>query len=188
MNGRRLQLPRLKKIIATAALMAALPVAAALLPSIDPVVNYSPKLPLRVLTADGVEIAQFGTERRLYLPLAQVPKLMRDAVLAVEDARFHEHSGIDPKGIARALYALLTGGERQGASTITQQLVRTMLLTRERTVERDGHRADLALATDRELRGADERRGPERLAERRERLSIERHAQRRVGRRHRDVY
>ena len=151
MNGRRLQLPRLKKIIATAALMAALPVAAALLPSIDPVVNYSPKLPLRVLTADGVEIAQFGTERRLYLPLAQVPKLMRDAVLAVEDARFHEHSGIDPKGIARALYALLTGGERQGASTITQQLVRTMLLTRERTVERKAKEIVLALRVEQAL-------------------------------------
>jgi penicillin-binding protein 1A len=145
MEWQRLYLLRLVRIIFAAVLMAALPAAAALLPSIDPIVNYSPKLPLRVLTADGIEIAQFGTERRQYLPLAQTPKLLQDAVVAVEDARFREHSGVDPKGIARALYAMLSGGERQGASTITQQLVRTMLLSRERTVERKVKEIVLAL-------------------------------------------
>ncbi len=139
------------RFVAMAGLIAALPAAAALLPSIDPVVNYSPKLPLRVLTADGVEIAQFGTERRSYLPLAQTPKMLQDAVLAIEDARFREHSGVDPKGIARALYAMLSGGERQGASTITQQLVRTMLLTRERTVERKLKEIVLALRVEQAL-------------------------------------
>ena len=78
--------------------MAALPAAAALLPSIDPVVNYSPKLPLRVMTADGVEIAQFGTERRQYLPLAQTPKLLQDAVLAVEDCALSRAFGRRPQG------------------------------------------------------------------------------------------
>jgi penicillin-binding protein 1A len=114
------------------------PASAALmdLPPIDRIVNYQPKLPLQVLTADGVEIAQFGSERREYVPLARTPKRLQDAVLAVEDARFREHNGIDPKGMARAALAMLTGGRTQGASTITQQLVRTMLLTRERTVER----------------------------------------------------
>lgn len=114
------------------------PASAALvdLPPIDRIVQYQPKLPLQVLTADGVEIAQFGSERREYVPLARTPKLLQDAVLAVEDARFREHNGIDPKGMARAALAMLTGGRTQGASTITQQLVRTMLLTRERTVER----------------------------------------------------
>jgi penicillin-binding protein 1A len=106
------------------------------LPPIDRIVNYQPKLPLQVFTADGVEIAQFGAERREYVPLARTPKLLQDAVLAVEDARFREHSGVDPKGMARAALAMLTGGRKQGASTITQQLVRTMLLTREVTVER----------------------------------------------------
>lgn len=106
------------------------------LPPIDRIVNYQPKLPLQVFTADGVEIAQFGAERRDYVPLARTPKLLQDAVLAVEDARFREHSGVDPKGMARAAFAMLTGGRKQGASTITQQLVRTMLLTRELTVER----------------------------------------------------
>jgi penicillin-binding protein 1A len=120
-------------------------------PSIDAVVDYSPKLPLRVLSADGVEIAQFGTERRLYLPLAQMPKLMQDAVLAIEDGRFREHSGVDLKGIARALHAMLSGGERQGASTITQQLVRTMLLTRERTAERKLKEIVLALRVEQAL-------------------------------------
>ncbi|MGL6111605.1 MAG: transglycosylase domain-containing protein, partial [Rubrivivax sp.] len=151
MNCRRLHLLSLTRIVAMATFVAAPPAGAALLPSIDPVVDYSPKLPLRVLTADGVEIAQFGTERRQYLPLAQIPKLMQDAVLAVEDARFREHSGVDPKGIARALYAMLSGGERQGASTITQQLVRTMLLTRERTVERKVKEIVLALRVEQAL-------------------------------------
>jgi penicillin-binding protein 1A len=106
------------------------------LPPIDRIVNYKPKQPLQVFTADGVEIAQFGSERREYVPLARTPRLLQEAVLAVEDARFREHSGVDPKGMARAVVAALTGGRKQGASTITQQLVRTMLLTREFSVER----------------------------------------------------
>jgi penicillin-binding protein 1A len=106
------------------------------LPSIDRIVKYTPKLPLQIFTADGAEIAQFGTERRIYTPLSKTPKILQEAVLSVEDARFREHSGIDPKGMARAVVAALTGGRKQGASTITQQLVRTMLLTREFSVER----------------------------------------------------
>ena len=106
------------------------------LPPIERITHYQPKLPLQVFTADGVEIAQFGAERRIYTPLAQTPKLMQDALLAVEDTRFREHGGIDPKGMARAALALITGGRKQGASTITQQLVRTMLLTRELSFER----------------------------------------------------
>jgi penicillin-binding protein 1A len=114
------------------------------LPSIDRIVNYTPKLPLQIFTSDGVEIAQFGTERRIYVPLSKTPKLLQEAVLAVEDARFREHSGIDPKGMARAVVAALTGGRKQGASTITQQLVRTMLLTREFSVERKAKEIMLA--------------------------------------------
>ena len=114
------------------------------LPPIDRIVNYQPKLPLQVFTADGVELAQFGAERREYVPLSRTPKRLQDAVLAVEDARFREHSGVDPKGMARAVVAALTGGRRQGASTITQQLVRTMLLTREFSVERKAKEIVLA--------------------------------------------
>jgi penicillin-binding protein 1A len=129
------------------------PASAALvdLPPIDRIVNYQPKLPLQVLTADGVEIAQFGSERREYVPLARTPKRLQDAVLAVEDARFREHNGIDPKGMARAALAMLTGGRTQGASTITQQLVRTMLLTRERTVERKAKEILLAFKVEEAL-------------------------------------
>ncbi len=115
------------------------------LPPIDKIVNYQPKLPLQVFTADGVEIAQFGSERREYLPLARMPKLMQQAVLAVEDARFREHAGIDFKGMARAALAPLLGNRMHGASTITQQLVRTMLLSREFSVERKTKEILLAL-------------------------------------------
>jgi penicillin-binding protein 1A len=121
------------------------------LPPIDRIVNYQPKLPLQVFTADGLEIAQFGAERRQYVPLAQTPRLLQQAVLSVEDARFREHSGIDPKGMARAALAMLTGGMRQGASTITQQLVRTMLLTQRFTPERKAKEILLALKVEQAL-------------------------------------
>ena len=127
------------------------PAAAFDLPSLDRIVHYQPKLPLQVFTADGVEIAQFGTERREYLPLASMPLRLQQAVLSVEDARFREHSGVDPKGMARALVAAVTGGRRQGASTITQQLVRTMLLTREFSAERKAKEIWLALKLEDEI-------------------------------------
>jgi penicillin-binding protein 1A len=137
-----------------AALLVAPPVAHGApfdLPPIDRIVHYQPKLPLQVFTADGVELAQFGTERREYVPLSKTPKLLQDAVLAVEDVRFREHSGVDPKGMARAALALVTGGRKQGASTITQQLVRTMLLTRELTFERKAKEIMLAFKVEEAL-------------------------------------
>lgn len=121
------------------------------LPPIDRIVQYQPKLPLQVFTADGVEIAQFGTERRIYTPLSRIPRRMQDALLAIEDTRFREHGGIDPKGMARAALALITGGRKQGASTITQQLVRTMLLTRELSFERKTKEILLALEVEKAL-------------------------------------
>jgi penicillin-binding protein 1A len=121
------------------------------LPPIDSIVQYQPKQPLQVFTADGVDIGQFGAERREYLPLARMPKTLQQAVLAVEDARFYEHSGVDPKGMARAALAMITGGMRQGASTITQQLVRTMLLTREFTAERKAKEIALAFKVEQAL-------------------------------------
>ncbi|MDO9437288.1 penicillin-binding protein 1A [Hydrogenophaga sp.] len=152
-----LHLPLLRRsalaLAFTAALFVALPVPASTfdMPSLDRIVHYQPKLPLQVFTADGVEIAQFGTERREYVPLSRIPLQMQQAVLAVEDARFREHSGIDPKGMARAVVAVITGGRRQGASTITQQLVRTMLLTREFSAERKAKEIWLALKLEDEI-------------------------------------
>ena len=131
---------------------AAAPVAAAFeLPPIDRIVNYQPKLPLQVVTADGVEIAQFGAERRIFVPVSRIPKRLQDAVLAVEDTRFHEHGGIDPRGMARAVLSMMTGGMKQGASTITQQLVRTMLLTQRFTPERKAKEILLALQVEQVL-------------------------------------
>ena len=99
------------------------------LPPLDKVTDNQPRQPLQIVTSDGVEIAQFGTERRHYLPIAEIPRQMQEALLAVEDTRFREHGGIDPRGIARAVFAMLTGGMRQGASTITQQVARTFFLS-----------------------------------------------------------
>jgi penicillin-binding protein 1A len=122
------------------------------LPPLDSVTDYQPRQPLQVLTSDGVEIAQFGAERRHYVPIEQIPRLMQDAVLAVEDARFRQHPGIDPIGVARALVAAVTpGGLPQGASTITQQVARNFFLNSRRTPERKFKEALLALQIEREL-------------------------------------
>jgi membrane peptidoglycan carboxypeptidase len=97
------------------ALLLPVPVARAALlelPPIDRIVNYQPKLHLQILTADGVEIGAFGTERRQFVPIGQIPKLLQDAVLAVEDTRFREHAGIDPKGMARAALAMPAANEQ----------------------------------------------------------------------------
>jgi penicillin-binding protein 1A len=121
------------------------------LPDTSGLAHYQPKLPLRVYTSDGVEIGGFGQERRQYLPFEHIPKLMRDSLLAVEDARFYEHPGIDMVGVVRAIVSNLTGGRRQGASTITQQVARTFFLTRERTISRKLKEALLSLKIEREL-------------------------------------
>lgn len=120
-------------------------------PNLDRALHYQPKQPLSVFTADGVEIAAFGAERRQFVPIAQVPKLLQDAIIAVEDARFREHGGIDPKGMARAAIAMLTGGRRQGASTITQQVARTFFLEQRFTAERKTREILIALELEKKL-------------------------------------
>ena len=120
------------------------------LPSLDKVTRYQPQQALQVYTSDQVEIAQFGSERRQYLPFAELPQLMRDAVIAVEDTRFRQHGGIDPIGIARAVVSTLTG-HRQGASTITQQVARTFFLSTRKTAERKIKEAMLALKIEKSL-------------------------------------
>jgi penicillin-binding protein 1A len=102
------------------------------LPTLEAVTDYRPKLPLRVYTADNVLIGEFGQERRDFVPIAEVPALMKNALLSIEDARFYSHSGVDFIGLARAL----SGGLREGASTITMQVARNFYLTQERTVTR----------------------------------------------------
>ncbi|HEX5355697.1 MAG TPA: transglycosylase domain-containing protein, partial [Aquabacterium sp.] len=121
------------------------------LPDTSGLAHYQPKQPLRVYTADGVEIGGFGNEKRQYLPFDQIPKLMRDSLLAVEDARFYEHPGIDMIGVLRAIVANLTHRRTQGASTITQQVARTFFLTREKTISRKLKEALLSLKIEHEL-------------------------------------
>jgi len=134
--------------LAFMALLVAVLLIAPQLPELGVLTHYQPKQPLRVFTADGVQIGGFGAERRVYQPIAQIPKLMRDSLLAVEDARFYEHGGIDPIGVARAAVSVLSGGllrRVQGGSSITQQVARTFLLTRERTLTRKLKEALLSL-------------------------------------------
>ncbi|QDQ25400.1 PBP1A family penicillin-binding protein [Chitinimonas arctica] len=103
------------------------------LPSLDELDNLQPKLPMRVYSSDGVLIGEFGRERRSMLKLADTPIHLKQAVLAIEDARFYEHGAIDIVGVLRAGMAnLSSGGTGQGASTITMQLARDLFLTREK--------------------------------------------------------
>ena len=102
------------------------------LPALDTLTDYQPHQPLRVLSADGQLIGEFGAERRRYVPLKDIPKPMQDALLAVEDSDFWTHGGIDFGGIGRAFFRNLThSGPLHGASTITQQLARDTYLTKE---------------------------------------------------------
>jgi penicillin-binding protein 1A len=98
------------------------------LPALDSLTDYRPKIPLRIFSADGVLIGEFGEERRNLVHINQIPDIMKKAVLAIEDDRFYEHGGIDYQGIIRATWANLTGGGG-GASTITQQVARNFFLT-----------------------------------------------------------
>ena len=114
----------------------ALAVAYPNLPDISELADYRPKLPLRVFSAEGILIGEFGEERRNLTPIATIPKVMKDAVLAAEDTRFYDHGGVDYKGFARAALASLQGGRKQGASTITMQVARNVYLSSEKTLTR----------------------------------------------------
>jgi len=123
--------------VAVALLLAyALLVAAPNLPSLDTITDYRPKIPLRILTADNVLIGEFGEERRNFVPIAEIPDVMKKAVLAIEDDRFYEHGGVDFVGVLRAGIANLRGGLSQGASTITMQVARNFFLSSEKTYTR----------------------------------------------------
>jgi|SRR5882672_6078072 len=107
------------------------------LPSLDVLTDYQPKIPLRVYSADGKLIAEFGEERRAVVKMQDVPQPMIRAILAAEDERFYQHSGVDYVGVARAaLSNFVSGGVRQGASTITMQVARNFFLSKERTLTR----------------------------------------------------
>lgn len=114
----------------------ALAVAYPNLPDISDLSDYRPKLPMRVFSADGVVIGEFGEERRRLTPIKDIPKVMTDAVLAIEDARFFSHGGVDYLGVIRAGLANLGRAKAQGASTITMQVARNVYLSAEKSYTR----------------------------------------------------
>ncbi len=106
------------------------------LPSLETLTDYQPKIPLRILSAEGDLLGEFGEERRAIVKIQDVPQVMRQAILAAEDERFYQHGGVDYLSVARAAFANLTSGTQQGAGTITMQVARNFFLTRERTLTR----------------------------------------------------
>ena len=129
----------------------ALAVAYPNLPPISGLTDYRPKLPLRIMSSDGVLLAEFGEERRRFTPIGQIPKVMQDAVLAIEDARFYRHGGVDYLGIVRAGLAQFNRAKSQGASTITMQVARNFYLSTEKTFTRKIYEILLAMKIESQL-------------------------------------
>lgn len=103
------------------------------LPDVGELADYRPKLPLRVYARDGTLLGEFGEQRRIVVPFEDIPPVMINAVLAIEDARFFEHSGVDYRGLLRAALANLGEAKSQGASTITMQVARNVYLSSEKS-------------------------------------------------------
>lgn len=115
------------------------------LPDYTTLRDYEPPVMSRVHAADGTLLAEYARERRLFLPAAAIPFMVKQAFLSAEDKNFYSHSGIDPEGILRAVLIMFRGDRRvQGASTITQQVAKNFLLTNEQTFERKIREALLA--------------------------------------------
>jgi len=106
------------------------------LPDISDLEDYHPKLPLRVYSVEGDLIGEFGEEHRTLTPIAEIPDVMKNAILAIEDARFFQHGGIDYIGMVRAALANVGRSKSQGASTITMQVARNVYLSSEKTFTR----------------------------------------------------
>ena len=121
------------------------------LPDISGLTDYRTKLPLRVLSSEGQLLGEFGEERRQFLAVKDIPKVMQDAVLAIEDARFYQHGGVDYLGVIRAGLANVGESRSQGASTITMQVARNFYLSTEKTLTRKIYEILLALKIERAL-------------------------------------
>src|SRR4030067_2327462 len=122
------------------------------LPSLEVLTDYRPKIPLRVYSAEGTLLGEFGQERRALIKIGAVPDLMKKAILAAEDDRFYQHGGVDYMGVLRAAYSNFTsGGAKQGASTITMQVARNFFLTKEKTLTRKFNEVLLAIKIEHNL-------------------------------------
>ena len=106
------------------------------LPDISDLADYRPKLSMRVFSVEGKVIGEFGEERRKLIPFKDIPDVVKQAVLSIEDARFYQHGGVDYIGLARASLANVGRAKSQGASTITMQVARNVYLSSEKTFTR----------------------------------------------------
>ena len=106
------------------------------LPSLETLTDYQPKVPLRIVSAEGDLLGEFGEERRAVVRIREVPDLMKHAILAAEDERFYQHGGVDYVSVLRAALTNVVSGTQQGAGTITMQVARNFFLTREKTLTR----------------------------------------------------
>jgi len=122
------------------------------LPSLEALTDYRPKIPLRIYSADGGLLAEFGEERRSVVRLQDTPPVLRQAILAAEDTRFYQHGGVDTLGVLRAALAnVFSGGAKEGASTITMQVARNFFLSSEKTFRRKLNEAMLAIKIEHSL-------------------------------------
>ncbi|CAG0981914.1 penicillin-binding protein 1A [Methylophilaceae bacterium] len=122
------------------------------LPSLEALTDYRPKVPLRVYSADGHLIGEFGEERRAFINIENVPASLKQAILAAEDERFYEHGGVDSIGIMRAMLSNINAGSfKEGASTITMQVARNFFLSSEKTATRKFSEALLAIKIEHSL-------------------------------------
>ncbi len=120
------------------------------IPDVKELESYKPKSATRLYTDDGTMFAEIFTEKRISIPITQMPDYLKNAFIAIEDVRFYKHFGVDLRGIARAIYRNLFKGQiTEGASTITQQLARNLYLTREKTIKRKIEEAILAVQIER---------------------------------------
>ena len=114
--------------------------------------EYRPSDATRIYSSDGVMLARLFEENRDVVKLKDIPEIVQQATVAIEDKRFYQHKGVDPFGIARAIVVNIRGGAlEQGASTITQQLARNIYLSRRKTIARKLQEAVLALALERKF-------------------------------------
>ena len=122
------------------------------LPPLEALTDYKPKQPLRIYSSDGALLGEFGEERRAFVPIGNVPQRMKQAIIAAEDERFYQHGGVDTLGILRAAAAnLVSGGAKEGASTITMQVARNFFLSREKTLTRKMSEVLLAMKIEHNL-------------------------------------
>ncbi len=119
------------------------------LPDISRMADYQPASSTRIFARDGTQLASVYRENRVWVPIARMPPLVRDAFIANEDHNFYQHHGVDFGGIVRAAFADLTHQQFQGASTITQQLARRLFLNDQVSISRKVQEALLAIEIER---------------------------------------